>query len=186
MNDVNKDIITDFARKASATIGGAASVSDNWINQLKTYRKIELTGGDTALIWIWTIAMFTELLLARVKDLLNTGELSLLESEMFEWNIKGITTLGVEHTDDKKLAKEREKFITQTFSDVIKRSREEREKNGYTIPEVYTSFFLNSHTFGEKIPSDILSAYLVSQIEYFESQNLRNELWNDLRSVNHS
>lgn len=183
MTKTKKDIISDFARKASASIGGTASVSDNWISQIKTYKKIELTDGDTALIWVWTIAMFSELLLARVEDMLNTGELSLLESEMFDWNIKGITTLGVEHTNDKKLAKEREVFITKIFNDVLKRSREERKKNGYTIPEVYTSFFLNSHTFGEKIPSDILSAYLVSQIESFESLNLRNELWNDLRSL---
>lgn len=181
MKKTKKDIIIDFARKASATICGSATVSDNWVNQLKTYRKIELTGGDTAIIWIYTIGMFTELLLARVEDMLNIGELSLLESEMFEWNIKSITTLGIEPTNDKKLAEERERFITQVYTDVIKRSKEERGKNDYTVPEVYTEFFLNSHTFGKKIPSDILSAYLVSQIEYFESQNLRNELLSNLR-----
>lgn len=58
MSKTKKEIIIDFARKASATIVGNASVSDNWINQIKTYKKIELTDGDTALIWIWTIGMF--------------------------------------------------------------------------------------------------------------------------------
>ncbi len=75
MTKTKKGIIVDFARKASATICGTASVSDNWISQIKTYKKIELTDGDTSLMWIWTIGMFSELLLARVEDILNTGEL---------------------------------------------------------------------------------------------------------------
>lgn len=184
MAKTKKEIITDFASKASATIAGTATVSDNWVNQLQTYKKIELTHGDTFIVWIGTIAMFTELLLARIKDMLNIGELSLLESEMFEWNVKVITTLGVKHTNDKESAEERKRYIIKTFSDIIKGSREEREKNDHTIPEVYASFFLNPNTIEEKIPSDILSAYLVSQIEAFESLNLRNELWNELRSLN--
>ena len=181
MKKQKNDVIINFASKASGTIVGAASVSNDWINQLKTYRNVELTDGDTALIWIWTIAMYTELLLARVEDILDSKELALLESEMLNWNVKGVTNLGLEHTKDKNLLEERKVFITETLEEVIKRARGERGKNNRTIPEIYNDFFLNSHTFGKKIPPDILSDYLVSQIESFEARNLRNELWNKLR-----
>ncbi|OGK37521.1 MAG: hypothetical protein A2784_01770 [Candidatus Chisholmbacteria bacterium RIFCSPHIGHO2_01_FULL_48_12] len=170
------DVLNKFASDSGSQIWGLATVPDDWINQLKTYRKITLEDSETALMYIMTLALFIELLVARTGDLLDEKERDVVEKKTLDTILDLFKITNFDSLKDAKGADEKAEFVLKTMKDVINNSKKEQGKNGYTIPEIYTQFFVNSHTFGKKIPKDILAEYVKSKIGLFEEQDFRNKL----------
>ncbi|MBI4097014.1 MAG: hypothetical protein HY428_01195 [Candidatus Levybacteria bacterium] len=170
------DILNKFAGDSGSQIWGLATVPDNWINQLKTYRKIILDDGETALMYIMTLALFIELLAVRIDDLVDEKERDIVEKKTLDRILDLFKIVNFDSLKDAKGADKKAEFISKTITDVINNSKKEQNENGYTIPEIYTQFFVNSHTFSKKIPKDILAEYVKAKIELFEKQNFRGKL----------
>jgi len=165
--------LDNFAEESGTLIYGLATVPDNWISQLKTYYKIELEDSDTSIMWLTTIALYIELLVARVDDILTPEEGQVLERKLIE-RILHYTELINFH--GQKEVGDRVKAVSNILNEIITISKGKRVEHGDTIPQTYVYSFIKS--FGDRIPEEIITDYLKSKIELFEEQNFRSKLEN--------
>lgn len=173
MKKRSEEDVKAFGGDVGLRIYGLATVSDDWINQLKTYHKIDIS-DITGRMWFETMGMYIELFVARLDDLTTAKEQRLLEDEalnkivhMFEIvNLRG-------QPDVKEGAKELEDIILY----VIDKQRKYRAKHDLTIVESYLASF--SQLFKE-IPQELLLPYLQSKIELLEEENIRQRFIREL------
>lgn len=167
----NKKAVESFADEAGTLLYGLATVPDDWMSQLKTYHKIEVTDNDTAVMWLTTLALYVELLVARTNDLLDQEESELLEDKCIK---KIVNLIKLVDFYGKRDANEAEKEILNVLRETIKSSREKEREHNETIAKIYLYSFIKS--FGNKMPEQIITNYINAKIELFEKQNLRNKI----------
>lgn len=165
--------LEDFADTAGTLLYGLSTVPDDWINQLKVYRKIELTDGDTAMMWLTILSLYIELLIRRVEDLITFEEAKYLEHKCKEKILKAVKLVNFYGQDD---ADEKTKAFSNIVDEIMALSRSREKGTGEGIIQMYIYSFIKS--FGERVPEDILISYVNSKIELFEEQNLRNKFAN--------
>lgn len=133
--------IKKFAESSGTLVYGFATVSDDWINQVKTYRKVEITQQTLSMMYIATMAMFVELFIARIEDLTTPKERAMLEREVIE---RIIYFFEIVNFAEQPNAKEKAKDIESLIMELISSHRENEIKHNFTIPQAYIASFATS------------------------------------------
>lgn len=171
----SKRALEEFAEESGTLIYGLSTVPDNWINQLKTYYNVKLEDGQTAAMWMATLALYLELLVARIDDILTPEEYEIVEKNAEE---KILHYFKLVDFHGQKDADKKIKAVSDILSGIISEMRKEREEHGDTIPQTYIYSFIKS--FSNIIPEELLTKYIKSKIELFEEQKFRDRLDNKL------
>ena len=166
-----KHIIKEFSESAGVTIYGQSTVSDDWLNQLKTYKNITIEDKKTAYMWMITIALFVELLASRTEDIVNSRERSTVEKLVIDRVVELIKLVNFR---DNKDANKQKDWFYETIAGMIADSRAKQQKEGTSIIDFYQSVFVGS--FGDIVPDEFLIEYISFKVKTFESLNFRNRL----------
>lgn len=163
--------IEEFAEKMNPSLLADATVSDNWLNQIKVYLKSDLTDRDVLFIFLNTYCMYLELLNARVADLISSEERQILIAKCISYfaYFEGLISKKGKEID---IARNMLDFI----KDKLYVSQATRAERDLSIVQFYTQYFMAAEGIGEKLPQETINQYMVSQIEAFEEQNYRNKL----------
>ncbi len=149
-------------------IYGLATVSDDYINQLKTYHNLDIS-DITGRIWFETMGLFIQLFVARIDDITTMKERVLLERAAIDAIVRMFEILDLrDRPDAKKGAKELKNVLTT----IIDSHRKYEVKHDKSIVESYTISFTNSF---KGVPNQLSLSYLQSKIELFEEENIRQK-----------
>jgi hypothetical protein len=172
-------VIKKFAQDSAALIWGLASVPDNWINQLKVYRNLDISdevSSKAAYVRMLTTALYLDLLSSRTSDLLNNQESHLLEYESKKHYIHMVELVEIQGKDEKD-KKEGANEVYRLLDNLISDLRSEARKNNTTVIEVYINYLNNSlGDYKNSSYFDVAKAYAESKIELYEEQNFRKQL----------
>ena len=174
MTKKTEEKLKEFGADAGIKIFGLAHVPDDWVNQLKTYHKVEVTPRNTARMRLTVTAMYVELLIARLEDLLTPKEKAILEREVMEMiahMLKIVDFSGQE--DAKEAATDIENMLMLTISS----HREYEAKHNLTIPQTYAASF--AQTFMH-IPEQLLTGYIDMKVQLLEDEKLREKFMREL------
>ena len=172
-----ENILKEFSEKVAEWISINALVNDNWVNTLKTYHNIEITGDETLRICMLMKCMYIELVLARFEDLLEPREKTAFEKAVIEhiayFDSMFSTTVGDGKRDE---VKKKAENIVYGLLELYRRNRQEQN---LTIPQNYLAYLANpSH--GTKLSEEMWNEYITNHIKEFEDKNFRIQLMKSL------
>jgi hypothetical protein len=165
--NINNDQLDKFINDTTTTLWGLATVSDDWINQLRTYYKTDIA-QITGFMWCQTMVYYLELLIARIDDLITPEQCKYIENGTMEGLIH--FTALVDLNEDKE---KREEFGSM-LNKLLTLFKEEKTKNNYTVQETYFNIF--NRNYGRIIPKELIEQYVNYKTELFEKQNLRQKI----------
>ncbi len=169
-----EDELKEFGANAGITIFGLAHVPDDWVNQLKTYHKVIVTDSNTAMMRFTVTAMYVELFIARLEDLLTPKEKAVLEREVVDKIVHVFELLDFSGQPD---AKEKSQNIENMLMNFISSHRENELKHNITIPQTYTASFARSF---KDIPEQFLTGYIEMKVQLLEDEKLRQRFMREL------
>lgn len=176
MSKRTEEELREFGANVGITIFGLAHVPDDWVNQLKTYHKIEVTPSNTAMMRFTVTAMYIELFIARLEDLLTPKEKSVLEREVIDKIVHMFELLDFSGQPD---AKEKAKNIENMLIDFVSSHRENEVKHNITILQTYAASFARSF---KDIPEQFLTGYIDMKVQLLEDEKLRQKFSRELDS----
>lgn len=163
--------IKEFAKDAGILFYGLATVPDDWINQLKTYHKITIEDEETGMMWLATLSMYIELLIARIDDLVNVKEQATIENECLE---ESANCIGLVNFSGQQDEQEKTSDVENTLRNLITIHREIEVKYDLTVPQSYTTTLIRR--LGNKLPEQVITSYIEMKIGLFEEAKLRERL----------
>lgn len=178
--------LDEFVSKVVGYLYGAAPMGENWENQVKSYRKVTFTKDQSWIMFFATLAMFIELLIARLEDLPTKEEAKLLEVKaidhcgiLFELlnsdkkELKKMSALPLAGNDSKKKS-----FIKDLLYTRIKTSRELQIKHDLTVGQYYFAFLRDNIldiSPKDHINEEVLRDYINVKAKSFEDADVRGE-----------
>lgn len=159
----------EFVEKVAPSIFGISAVSDDWINQLKVYYKIDLTQSEVAFLYLITLIMYIELLNARIYGLVDDEKRHTIVAKTMA-HIFYLESILSEKGDEAAI------FYLDVFPKQFRYSQKTRSERDLSIAEYYTQYLLETETIGKKLTQEILTQYILNKINMFEEENFRNKL----------
>jgi len=167
MTERSNEEIEELAGEIAPVLFAYATVSDNWVNQLKTYQNISVTEENVGTMYFYTIALYIELVIARIGDLTTPKEKTKLEVEIIKLIVRMMVLIS--DSRDPKANKE----IAKVIVDTIAGHRKAETKHKQTIFNTYLATFFETYT---QVPKEYLSAYLEDKVKLLEEKNFRKLL----------
>jgi hypothetical protein len=167
-------LLKGFGADAGIKIFGLAHVSDDWVNQLKTYHKVDVTPSNTEMMRFTMTAMYVELFIARLEDLLTPKEKAILEHEVMEKIVHMFEILDFLGQEE---AKDKAEHMENMLIELISSHRENEVKYNITIPQTYAASFARSF---KDIPEQFLTEYIDMKVQLLEDEKLRQKFMCEL------